>query len=54
MDPMQNWLNQDQLFPLMPTWELVGGLAALAVGLSSLKSTSPLSLLIGGRPGIYS
>lgn len=54
MDAMQNWLNQDQLFPMMPNLELAGGLTLLAVAVSSLRSNSPLSALMGGRPGLLS
>lgn len=46
MDPMQNWLNQDQLFPLMPPPEQIALFAGALSVVSSLAMDSPLSTVM--------
>lgn len=46
MDPIQNWLNQAQLFPLMPPPEQIALFAGALSLVSSLAMDSPLSSVL--------
>lgn len=53
MNPTQSWLDPNVLFPEVPPLEQAGLLVGLAVAVSSLRSTSPLSMVmkVGGITG---
>ena len=45
MDPLQDWLNSDALFPLMPGPEQIALFAGALSLVSSLAMDSPLSMV---------